>query len=125
MDDSGSPLSDIDISIDPEVVIVSCYAEPAENPPIRPCWTREGIFNSLAFSLCTTTGLKLSSRTRLARQTHVQLSAEAGTALNPFRSLPYIGMYGKVPRSFFPSFLFYIGHGVAAICQFVEIRTPR
>ena len=34
-------------------------------------------------------------------------------------------MYGKVSRSFFLSFLFYIGHGVAAICQFVEIRRHR
>jgi len=32
MDDSGSPLSGVDISIDPEVVIVSCYAKPAKKP---------------------------------------------------------------------------------------------
>jgi hypothetical protein len=53
------------------------------------------------------------------------LSAEAGTALNPFRSLPYIGMYGKVSRSFSLSFPFYIDHGVAATYQFVEIRRHR
>jgi hypothetical protein len=34
-------------------------------------------------------------------------------------------MYGKVSGSFFLSFLLYIGHGVAAICQFVEIRRHR
>ena len=32
MNDSGSSLSDIEISIDPEVVIVSCYAKPAKKP---------------------------------------------------------------------------------------------
>ena len=32
MNDSGSPLSDIEISIDPEVVIVSYYAKPAKKP---------------------------------------------------------------------------------------------
>jgi hypothetical protein len=31
-------------------------------------------------------------------------------------------MYGKVSRSSILSFLSYIDHGVAAICQFVEIR---
>jgi hypothetical protein len=37
-----------------------------------------------------------------------------GTALNPFGSLPYIRMYGKVPESFFLS---YIGHIMAATRQ--------
>lgn len=49
-----------------------------------------------------------------------QLSAKTGTALNPF--LPYIGMHGKVSRSFF---LFSIDHIVATICQFVEIHLHR
>jgi hypothetical protein len=31
----------------------------------------------------------------------IHVSAEAGTVLNPFRSLPYIRMYGKVSRPFF------------------------
>jgi hypothetical protein len=43
-----------------------------------------------------------------------------GTALNPFRSLPYIRMYGKVSRSFFLSSLFYIDHVMTTICQFIE-----
>jgi hypothetical protein len=47
------------------------------------------------------------------------LSAEIGTALNPFRGLPYIRMYGKVPRSFFLS---YIGYIMAAIRQFIEVQ---
>ena len=50
------------------------------------------------------------------------LSARAGTALNPFRSLPYIRMYGKVSRSFF---LVYIDHIVVAICRFVELQLRR
>jgi hypothetical protein len=55
----------------------------------------------------------------------VFVSAETGTALNPFRSLPYIRMCGKVSRSFFPFFLFYIDQVVATICQFVEIQLHR
>jgi hypothetical protein len=35
------------------------------------------------------------------------------------------GTYGKVSRSSILSFLSYIDHGVAAICQFVEIRRHR
>jgi hypothetical protein len=53
------------------------------------------------------------------------MSAETGTTLNPFRSLPYIGMYGKVSMSFFLFFLFYIDHVVVTICQFVEIQLHR
>jgi hypothetical protein len=45
-----------------------------------------------------------------------------GTALNPFRSLPYIRMYGKVSRSFF---LFYVDHIVDTICQFMEVQPHR
>ena len=54
-----------------------------------------------------------------AGRAHEQLSVEAGTALNPFRGLPYIRMYGKVSTSFS---WFYIDHVMAAICQFVEIQ---
>jgi hypothetical protein len=36
MSDSDSSLSDIEISIDPEVAIVSCYAEPAKKPTDKP-----------------------------------------------------------------------------------------
>jgi hypothetical protein len=50
------------------------------------------------------------------------MSAEMGTALNPFRSLPYIRMYGKVPGSFFLS---CIGHIMAAIRPFVEFKPHR
>jgi hypothetical protein len=32
MNDSGSPLSDMEISIKPEIIIVSCYAKPAKKP---------------------------------------------------------------------------------------------
>jgi hypothetical protein len=53
---------------------------------------------------------------------HEMLSAVVGTALNLFRSLPYILMYGKVSR---PFFLFWIGHIVAAIRQFVEVQLHR
>jgi hypothetical protein len=49
------------------------------------------------------------------------------TALSPFKEFAvHRGMYGKVSRSSFLSFLSYIGHGVAVIRQFVEIQlTPR
>jgi hypothetical protein len=51
-----------------------------------------------------------------------QLSAKTETTLNPFRSVPCIGMHGKVSRSFC---LFPIDHIVATICQFVEIHLHR
>jgi hypothetical protein len=47
------------------------------------------------------------------------ISAEMRTALNPFRSLPYIRMYGKIPRSFFLSCMLRIDRVSVAIrrCQ--------
>jgi hypothetical protein len=51
-----------------------------------------------------------------------ELFGQSRTALNPFRSLAYIRMYGKVSRSFF---LFYIDHIVVAICRFVELQLHR
>jgi hypothetical protein len=44
---------------------------------------------------------------------------EMRTALNPFRSLPYIRMYGKMPRSFFLSCMLRIDRVSVAIrrCQ--------
>src|SRR5271170_4298764 len=47
---------------------LSNYAKPAKKPADkRSRWTREGMFLSPAFSLCTSVELKLSLRTRLAR----------------------------------------------------------
>jgi hypothetical protein len=48
------------------------------------------------------------------------------TALNSFRSSPYIGRCTAKSLDLFPClFLSHIDHGVAAICQFVEIRRQR
>jgi hypothetical protein len=44
---------------------------------------------------------------------------DIGRALNSFRSLPYIRMYGKVSR---PFFLSNIDHIVTAIRQFAEVQ---
>jgi hypothetical protein len=42
---------------------------------------------------------------------------------NPFSEFAvHRRMYGKVSRSSILSFLSYIDHGVAIICQFIEIR---
>jgi hypothetical protein len=61
-------------------------------------------------------------RKLLGRRGKGLFSAEIGTALSPFRSLPYIRMYGKVSK---PFFLIYIDHIVTAICQFVEVQLYR
>ena len=41
MSNSSSSLSDIERSVDPEVVIVSYYAKPAKTPTIKTRWMRE------------------------------------------------------------------------------------
>jgi hypothetical protein len=64
---------------------------------------RRGKFDSILYSV----GGQRSRRDSVGRD---------GNSPKPLLgSLPYIRMYGKVSRSFFPSFLSYIDHGVAAI----------
>ena len=63
--------------------------------------------------------------TLYARPKYTFLSAEK-QPLIPFSEFAvHRRMYGKVSRSSILSFLSYIDHGVAAICQFVEIRRHR
>jgi hypothetical protein len=72
--------------------------------------------------------VSLSSQPERARDIQPRLDrCRPRNSPKPFSEFAvHRGMYGKVSRSSFLSFLSYIGHGVAVICQFVEIQlTPR